>query len=138
MAQPGGFQTGRIIFIENKAGMYNVLKSPAGEVGRYMAGIGRKIQMGGRLQAGFRTGALKLSIGVSQSTTATGQEVKVGSSLRYALAHHEGTRPHRITGRNGGMLRFAKQGRIVYARSVMHPGTRPNKYLSDHLWIVRL
>jgi hypothetical protein len=26
----------------------------------------------------------------------------------------------------------------VYARSVMHPGTRPNKYLSDHLWIARL
>ena len=125
-------------FVQNKAGMYYVLKSPVGPVGNHMRGIGRKIQVAAKMQAGYRTGALKLSIGISQNATLTGQEVRVGSSVRHALAHHEGTRPHRITGRNGGMLRFAKQGRIVYARSVMHPGTRPNKYLSDHLWVVRL
>ena len=128
----------RTVFVENRAGMYHVLKSPVGEVGNHMRGIGRRIQVGAMMQAGFRTGALKLSISVSQNVTPTGQEVRVGSSVRHALAHHEGTRPHRITGRNGGMLRFAKQGRIVYTRSVMHPGTRPNKYLSDHLWVVRL
>lgn len=131
-------QVSRVTFIENKAGMYHVLKSPIGPVGNHMRGIGRKIQVAAKMQAGFRTGMLKVSIGVSQSVTPTGQEVRVGSSVRHALAHHEGTRPHRISGRNGGMLRFAKQGRIVYARSVMHPGTRPNKYLSDHLWIARL
>jgi len=131
-------QVAKITFIENKAGMYHVLKSPVGPVGNHMRGIGRKIQVAAKMQAGFRTGMLKVSIGVSQSVTPTGQEVRIGSSVRHALAHHEGTRPHRISGRNGGMLRFAKQGRIVYARSVMHPGTRPNKYLSDHLWIARL
>lgn len=130
-------QATKIVWVENKAGMYRVLKSPSGEVGMHMKGIGRKIQIGAILQAGFRTGMLKLSIGVTQSINPTGQEVRVGSSVGHALAHHEGTRPHRITGRNGGMLRFTKQGRVVYARSVMHPGTRPNKYLSDHLWVVR-
>ena len=131
-------QVAKTTFIENKAGMYFVLKSPIGPVGNHMRGIGRKIQVAAKMQAGFRTGMLKASIGVSQSVTPTGQEVRIGSSLSHALAHHEGTRPHRISGRNGGMLRFAKQGRIVYARSVMHPGTKPNKYLSDHLWIARL
>jgi hypothetical protein len=135
---PPQIQSTNVIWVENKAGMYQVLKSPVGEVGLHMKNIGRKIQIGAIMQAGFRTGMLKLSIGVSQSTTPTGQEVRVGSSVPHALVHHEGTRPHRITGRNGGMLRFAKQGRIVYARSVMHPGTRPNKYLSDQLWVVRL
>lgn len=135
---PPQMQSTNVIWVENHAGMYDVLKSPGGPVGRHLASIGRKIQVGAILQAGFRTGMLKLSIKVTQSTTSTGQEVKIGSSVPHALMHHEGTRPHLITGRSGGMLRFTKQGRIVYARAVMHPGTRPNKYLSDHLWVVRV
>ena len=127
----------KIVWVPNKAGQYELLKSPTGDVGRYMARIGRRITMMAKAQAGIDTGALKASIRFTQSTTATGQEVKIGSMLGHALVHHEGSRPHIITGRNGGMLRFTKQSRVVYTRAVVHPGTKPNKYLSDSLWIVR-
>ena len=127
----------KIVWVPNKAGQYVLLKSPAGDVGRYMARIGRRITAMARVQAGVDTGALKASIRFSQSVTPTGQEVKIGSMLGHALVHHEGSRPHIITGRNGGMLRFTKQSRVIYTRAVVHPGTKPNKYLSDNLWIVR-
>lgn len=45
-----------------------------------------------------------------------------------------GTRPHRITPRRpGGVLRFTVNGRVVYARYVNHPGTKPNSFLRDAL-----
>lgn len=45
-----------------------------------------------------------------------------------------GTRPHRIEPRRpGGVLRFTVGGRVVYARYVMHPGTRPNDFLRQAL-----
>ena len=64
---------------------------------------------------------------------AYGQMMKIGSDVRHALWHHEGTRPHAIVGRR--VLRFVKNGKVVFAHKVAHPGTRPNKYLSDNLGI---
>lgn len=111
------------------------LKQPQGMVGRHLHARGRAIQTAARAQVGVRTGALKASIAVSQERAIGGQIVKVGSTLPYALMHHEGTRPHVITHNRGGMLRFTRGTRIVYTREVMHPGTRPNRYLSDNLYL---
>lgn len=45
-----------------------------------------------------------------------------------------GTRPHRIEPRRpGGVLRFMVDGRVVYARYVNHPGTKPNNWLREAL-----
>lgn len=44
-----------------------------------------------------------------------------------------GTRPHRIVARRAKALRFEVGGRIVFAKSVRHPGTRPNNFLLDAL-----
>lgn len=45
-----------------------------------------------------------------------------------------GTRPHIIRPRReGGVLRFTVAGKVVYARYVMHPGTRPNDFLREAL-----
>jgi hypothetical protein len=45
-----------------------------------------------------------------------------------------GTRPHIIRPRRpGGVLRFEIGGRVVYARYVQHPGTRPNGFLIEAL-----
>jgi len=45
-----------------------------------------------------------------------------------------GTRPHIIRPkRAGGVLRFEIGGRVVYARYVSHPGTRPNGFLIEAL-----
>lgn len=126
---------GNAYFVESKSGMDYTLKAGEGITGRYLKKQAMKVRVAAQAQAGMHSGALKMSINVSQERTATGQVVRIGSSLPYALLHHEGTRPHMITGRNGGMLRFTASGRVVYSRAVLHPGTRPNKYLSDNLWL---
>ena len=122
-------------FVPNPPGMDWTLKNPEGTVGRHMKGIGRKISVAAKAQVGVHTGLLKMSINSSQERTSTGQLVKIGSMVPHALVHHEGSRPHMIHGRNGGMLRFTQSGRVVYHRSVMHPGTRPNRYLADNLYL---
>jgi hypothetical protein len=122
-----------IVYVENKAGLDSLLKSPAGDVGRYMYSGALKVQAAARSKVGVQTGKLKASIEIKQERTAFGQKVEIGSDRRYALLHHEGTRPHLITGRNGGMLRFTRRGRVVLSRAVVHPGTKPNPYLSSSL-----
>jgi hypothetical protein len=47
----------------------------------------------------------------------------------YAEAVHNGTRPHTIRPRNAQALRFVIGGRVVYAKVVHHPGTKPNPFL---------
>jgi hypothetical protein len=51
-----------------------------------------------------------------------------------ALFVVNGTRPHIIRPRRPeGVLRFTVNGRVVYARYVNHPGTRPNRFLLEAL-----
>lgn len=111
------------------------LNVPGGMVGRHMLGIGMKIKVAAQRQVGVKTGRLRSSITVEQGTTGTRQHVKIGSNLHYALMHHEGTRPHIITANPPKThLRFTnKRGGMVYTTSVMHPGTKPNRYLSSQL-----
>ncbi len=41
-----------------------------------------------------------------------------------------GTRPHVISGKRGGLLRFVMNGRTVFARSVHHPGTAERPFMT--------
>jgi hypothetical protein len=67
-----------------------------------------------------------------------GQYVKIGSPLSYALLHHEGTRPHLIRPNPPNrVLRFVSKGTLVMTGLVRHPGTRPNRYLTDSLKLIR-
>lgn len=62
--------------------------------------------------------------------------VLVGSASPIALLHHEGTRPHIIRPRNARVLVFWSMrggAHMVFAKQVNHPGTRPNRYLTDNL-----
>lgn len=43
----------------------------------------------------------------------------------------EGTRPHEIAARGGGVLRFVAGGRTVFARNVHHPGTSANDFVEQ-------
>jgi hypothetical protein len=113
-----------------------VLKNPNGTVGLFLRAGASRIVTAAKAQVGVRTGALQSSIMYTQERTAYGQKVRIGSSLGHALIHHEGVRPHRISGRDGGILRFSQRGRIVYDRTVMHPGSAPNKYLADNLPLI--
>ena len=113
--------------------MDKFLNSPNGEVGRYLKRRGKLIQSAAKRQVGKRTGALRASIHMRHSRDARGQYVWVGSTLPYALMHHEGTRPHMIFPKGPHRLVFMSRGRMVFAHAVAHPGTLPNKYLSDNL-----
>jgi hypothetical protein len=94
------------------------------------------INAAAKSQVGVKTGLLRQSIGISHFIGPAGAAVKIGSSLHYAYLHHEGSRPHIIKPKEpGGALVFTKGSRVIRSRMVMHPGTRPNRYLSDQLRI---
>lgn len=126
----------RVTFSWNTAGRDLLLKEPGGDVHTWLTKKGSQILVRAKAQAGHKTGMLKASIKMDIARKSYGQQMKIGSNLKYAAAHHEGSRPHMITGRRGGNLRFTSGGRVVYARRVMHPGTKANKYLSDNLYVI--
>lgn len=112
-----------------------LLNNPSGPVGRSLGKRGNRVAVAARRQVGVNTGALKRSISVSHKRDVRGQFVKVGSPLNYALMHHEGTKPHIITPNRSQYLVFNKGSRVIYATSVRHPGTKPNRYLTDNLYL---
>lgn len=117
----------------NAAALDQLLNDPQGEVGQALRKRGRIMVIKAKAQVGKDTGRLATSIHMVHSRVGVHQQIWVGSRERHALMHHEGTRPHVIVPRDQQLLRFSKNGRMVYSRQVRHPGTKPNKYLSDQL-----
>jgi hypothetical protein len=111
--------------------------SPSGDVGRYLHKKGLLITAAAKRQVGVNTGALRASIHMRHSRDTRGQFVRIGSSLPYARLHHEGTRPHLIRPNNKQVLKFMTRGQLVITHLVRHPGTKPNRYLSDNLRLVK-
>ncbi len=86
-----------------------------------------------------RPGTLRDSI-VKRIVTENGlPAVLVGSDDPIALWHHEGTQPHVIVPVNKPMLVFywKKVGGVVRALRVSHPGTQPNRFLTNALNALR-
>lgn len=121
------------VFVVDQAGMDFLLRNPKGDVGVYLNKLGAKLSALAKAQVGVDTGALRKSINYRVSRGGTGLVVTVGSNNRIALLHHQGSRPHIITPRRAQTLRFYSRGRIVYSKLVHHPGTKPNRYLTDNL-----
>lgn len=89
-----------------------------------------------------RTGALRQSIesGTQSSFLAGGLEGHVAARARHASYVDEGTPPHDIVPNpknligktsSGRRLRFMVGGRVVWARAVKHPGTRPTHFITE-------
>lgn len=116
----------------------NLRYSEHGLVGRDMTRRGEYIANRARIQVGVDTGALRRTI-----TRATFGSKRIGPytivsaggpDAPHALMHHEGTRPHVIEAKGRrSMLKFNVGGKTVYVTRVLHPGTRENNYLTDHL-----
>lgn len=138
MANPIDFQFVVKQVVIRKPELNFMLNDPAGDVGMYLKKRGTLMMESAKKQVGVDTGNLRGSIHMRQSREAGGQKVTIGSDLSYALAHHEGTKPHIIVPNEANILRFSSGGRVIYTHKVNHPGTKPNKYLSDQLWMVRL
>lgn len=126
-----------VVLILRRDALDRMLNMPSGEVGKHLAKRGSMVLAAARAQVGVRTGKLRSSIHMRHDRDVRGQYVKIGSPLDYALLHHEGTRRHVIVARRGQMLKFRARGRTVFTPIVNHPGTRPNKYLSDNLRLVK-
>ena len=82
-----------------------------------------------RENAPRKTGRLRESIGIRR--TKHGYEVVMGGSKApYAVFLEYGTRPHVIRPKRARALRFEVDGKIVYARYAMHPGTHPRRIMA--------
>lgn len=119
------------------------LRSPNGEVGRMMITLAERVQALAKTQVGYDTRKasgseggrhLRDTIVKRVIETPAGIVVLVGSADPIALLHHEGTKAHEIRPkREGGVLAFEIGGEVVFATVVHHPGTKPNRYLTDPL-----
>lgn len=119
-------------FVPDRGEIQRLLHGRDGMVARDMMKRAVKVQAGAIRQAHKRTGRLARSIHTEPFfRPLTG--VYIGSNVRYAMLHHEGARKHPIEAKPGRMLTFTSNGRRVYARKVLHPGTRPNRFLTDQL-----
>jgi len=99
---------------------------------------GYRIVAAAKRQVGRDTGALASSIYFNIRPGVGGLALEVGADDDIALIHHEGTQRHLITPNRAQALRFTSRGRVVYARQVMHPGTAPNRFLSDNMYLAGL
>ncbi|AJE32517.1 hypothetical protein B842_03320 [Corynebacterium humireducens NBRC 106098 = DSM 45392] len=75
----------------------------------------------GQLENSHRAGNI-----IVQGTRVSGEVI---AEQDYALAVHEGTRPHVIRPRRVKALTWGKGAGRVFARSVNHPGSRPQPWL---------
>jgi|SRR5215217_513299 len=120
-------------FVRNEAGWNDMTRNPNGLIGSYFKRKGEMLEQLAKQQVGKKTHALQRSINNTMYYGGAGFVVRVGSDNPIALLHHEGTKPHTILPKSAKTLRFNSHGKIVYAKVVHHPGTRPNKYLTDNL-----
>lgn len=123
---------GPVVFTPDPAAWKHFTTSPDGVVGSDLRRRGRTLAFLARGSAGKRTGQLAQSISVQYFTVPYAQ-VRVGSNVKHAFMHHEGTRPHIIKPEDRETMRFKVRGRVVYAEKVVHPGTKGTKFLSRHL-----
>lgn len=92
--------------------------------------LSRRVAETARAEAPARTGFLRNSIRPAPATIVGNKIVGgVEAHAEYGIFVHQGTKPHMIYPRKAKALRFTIGGRTVYAKSVRHPGTRPQPFL---------
>jgi hypothetical protein len=122
------------------------LDAPNGPVVRALIEAGEKVKNEAIRLAPKRTQNLSRHI-VKRLTKRKGRPaVTVGADVKYALFVHEGTRPHIIRPKGHPFLAFRwagapatmrrlPDGRVL-ARVVHHPGTKPNRFLTNALRVL--
>lgn len=110
-----------------------MLREESGEVGQFMYTVVKRVDRQAKQQVGVETGAVKASIKYSVRTAPGGFLGTVEATDPKSLMHHQGTDPHVIVPKKAKTLRFHSRGRIVYAKIVRHPGTKPNRFLTDSM-----
>lgn len=117
----------------NEAGYHELVNSPTGDLNRYLKQRAERLTFLAKRQVGKHTRELEASIGYQVVSGTSFPHILLYATSSHARMHHEGTSPHIIVPRHGRYLRFRAGGKIVYAKVVKHPGTRPNRFFTDHL-----
>lgn len=143
--------TAGIVFRPDPAGMNQLLRSESGTVVRHLLVLGDRVQSNARNRVGVSKpdpvprrkphmpGTLRASIVKRLAYRGSNPVVLVGvfggEAATYAAFVHEGTVPHQITARRAPRLVFywSRTGRVMYVRTVQHPGTRPQRFLTEAL-----
>lgn len=121
------------------AAVQKLLTGPQGPVARELEYVGSAVQTGARsrirpsMVRGEGGGLSLRDSVVKRLLTGPWLTMRVIAQKPYAYFLHEGTPPHEIRPRRVSALRFYSQraAGFVFARVVHHPGTKPNRYLSD-------
>lgn len=149
MVALGGTFGGRIVM--DPVAIQRLMTDRSGPVMREMVRDGQAVKKEAQRRVGVyqpppagprrtrKPGTLRDSIVMRVVQDGRGAAVLVGSEDPIALLHHEGTRPHPIVPRRAPRLVFwsGRAGRVVYAKRVNHPGTKPNRYLTEALSVIR-
>jgi hypothetical protein len=115
------------------------VRDGGGPILRRLVEDGERVKVEARRLVGVKTGNLRDHIVKRVYEVDGAPAVAVGvDKVPYALMHHEGTVPHEIWARRAPLLVFrAKSGQLVFTRMVHHPGTKPNRFLTDALVVLR-
>lgn len=84
------------------------------------------IEAKAKMLAPVDTGNLKGGI----QTTTDGMSAEVTAHADYAAYVEYGTKPHKITAKDGGFLRFMVGGQWVQVKEVNHPGTAAQPFMT--------
>ena len=115
-----------------------LMGGPRSPLNPYLHRIGRRVSSAAQRQVGVRTGDLQASIHYRVEIVSGLPGVWVGTHNRIARIHHEGSLPHIITPNKVKVLRFTKNGRVIFTKEVKHPGTKPNRFLTDNIYLAKI
>ena len=132
--------SGRATYVGHAPNEYvirSVFRDEGGPVGRDLDARSRRVLARARTLVGVRSTALLSSLRRQPGQGPGGQYVDVIAGVRglttYLGYHHDGTPPHVIRARRRHALRFTIGGRVVFVRSVHHPGSRGTRFLTRAL-----
>lgn len=116
--------------------------SPAGPLYQHMVKLEAKVETRTKLNASgpivrVRTGNLRSTIHSATQVRGTTLVGQVIADASYALAVHNGQRPHEIRPVHARVLAWQAPGGMRFARRVHHPGTRARPFLTDALDAIR-
>lgn len=106
-----------------------LLYSPTGAVGTFIQRLGMDIIARAKTNVPVKTGRLRDSIKVTL-WPGPGNSIEISATAPYALAVHQGTKPHEIKG--NPMLKFPSKkfgGKVIVVPKVQNRGSKANPFL---------
>jgi hypothetical protein len=124
----------------NKGVINFVYKNPRGPAGQHLNRMAERVVIAAKIQVPKRTGQMAAQIGVERRVeTPGGQSLQIVSANKNSAYVHEGTAPHLIKSRKAnGFIKFNSKGVTVFTRLVRHPGSKPNRFITDNVKLIMI